>query len=98
MNQPHEDPVLTSARREAAIVLGLWLAAATYSVTYCHLTGYERKAEEMTFVLGFPSWVFWGVVAPWVVCAVLSLVLSLGVMQDGELGEDGDAAGEDAHV
>jgi hypothetical protein len=97
MNHSHEDPVLTSSRREAILVLGMWAVAATYSVTYCFLNGYERKLEELTFVLGFPSWVFWGVVAPWVLCALLSLVLSLGVMQDGELGEDVEIAGEDAH-
>ena len=91
------DPIFKSARREAAVVLGLWLTACHYSITYCHLFGYERKAAEITYVFGFPDWVFWGIVLPWVLCAGLSLFISVGFMTDGDLAE-GAADAEDTHA
>lgn len=87
MSRP-EDPVLISARREAILVLGIWLLAACYTLGYCGLFGYGRKAETLTFVLGFPDWVFWGLVVPWLVCSFLSFVISNFVMTDEDLGED----------
>ncbi len=40
MPQPTDDPVLRSARREAVVVFLTWLAAMSYTVTYCYLNGY----------------------------------------------------------
>ena len=59
-----------SSRREAVAVMVTWLAAMVYTVGYCYLYGYNRRAESLTFVWGFPDWVFWGIVAPWAVCFV----------------------------
>lgn len=88
MPKPNEDPVLRSARREALVVFGTWLAAMTYTVTYCYLHGYGRAPESLTFVLGFPDWVFWGIVAPWSVCAAFSLYFGATFMRDEDLGEE----------
>jgi hypothetical protein len=46
--------------------LGLWLAAMSYTVGYSVWRGYGRDWETVTFVLGFPDWVFWGIITPWV--------------------------------
>lgn len=92
MPERREDPVLKSARREALVVLVLWLAAMTYTVTYCYLFGYGRSLEELTFILGFPDWVFWGIIAPWAVCLVLSYWFSHLFMRDEDLGEDREAS------
>lgn len=83
-----EDPVLVSARREAILVLGIWLLAASYTLGYCGVFGYGRQADTLTYVLGFPDWVFWGIVVPWLVCSFLSFVISNFVMTDEDLGED----------
>ena len=88
MNRSTEDPVLTSARREACLVFAIWVVACAYSVGVCFAMGYERKAETLTYVLGFPDWVFWGIVLPWCVCTLLSFVLSSFVMTDEDLGEE----------
>jgi len=37
----------------------MWLVAMTYTVGYCGLYGYQRSAEDLRYVLGFPDWVFW---------------------------------------
>jgi hypothetical protein len=88
MNSRPEDPVLISARREALLVLIIWLTACVFSLTVCYRLGYGRDITTMTYVLGFPDWVFWGVVAPWTVCALLSFVLSYFVIRDEDLGEE----------
>jgi hypothetical protein len=92
MSKPREDPVLRSARREALVVLATWIAALTYTITYCALLGYGRPAEELKFVLGFPDWVFWGIIAPWGVCAVVACWFSYSFMADEDLGEDPDGS------
>ena len=86
------DPVLKSAWREALVVFSIWLAAIVYCVTYAALYGYGRTTADLTFVLGFPDWVFWGIVVPWVTCVVLSAVVSQFVIRDEDLGIDPDEA------
>jgi hypothetical protein len=88
MSKPTDDPVLRSARREAIVVLCAWLAAMAYTVTYCYLHGYNRKIESLTFVLGFPDWVFWGIVVPWSLCIVFSFYFGATFMRDEDLGEE----------
>ncbi len=94
MNEPTEDPVLKSARREAIVVFVTWVCALTYTVTYCYLNGYGRPAEDLKFVLGIPDWVFWGIVAPWAVCFVLAYWFSHRFMRDEDLGEELEEGGD----
>lgn len=87
MNRSPEDPVVRGARREAAAVALVATAATAYSVGYCALVGYGRAGEPIRFVLGFPSWVFWGIVAPWGVCLLIAGWFSWTFMSDEDLGE-----------
>jgi Protein of unknown function (DUF997) len=80
--------LLRSARREALVVIIIWLAALCYTVTYCYATGYSRSLESLTFVLGFPDWVFWGILTPWCVCFLVSSLVSYLFMTDGDLDEN----------
>lgn len=88
MSQPTDDPVLRSAKRESLVVLVTWLSAMAWTVTYSYLHGYGRAPESLTFVLGFPDWVFWGIVAPWVVCVVFSSYFGHTFVRDEDLGEE----------
>jgi hypothetical protein len=88
MEQRREDPLLTSARREALLVFVIWLVACAYSVGVCYGLGYHRDVATLTFVLGFPDWIFWGIVAPWTVCTGLSFVLSYFLIADEDLGRE----------
>jgi hypothetical protein len=107
-DKPLEDPVLRSSRREAIAVFITWLGALAYTVTYCALYGYGRPAEDLKFVtlfwgIAFPDWVFWGIIAPWSVCFLISYWFSYVFMTDEELGEEleesddvfAEAGGED---
>ena len=87
-----EDPIVTSSRREALAFAILWTATLAYTVGYCFTHGYNRpldpSLEGMTFVFGWPDWVFYGVVAPWLVCTAISVVFATIVMKDAPLGEE----------
>jgi len=96
MPQPHEDPVVTSSRREAIVILLIWLTALTYSVTYCYLHGYHRPPETLTLIGGIPDWCFWGIVVPWALCVGLSWLLARFLMPRQELGEDREEGPGDA--
>jgi hypothetical protein len=91
---PHEpDPVLVNARREAVIIGLVWLASTIYTCIYCYLFGYIRPGrplgpDDVKPVLGMPSWVFWGVMAPWAVCSVFTFWFAGFYMADDDLGKD----------
>lgn len=88
MPSPNEDPVVRSSRREAIVIGLIWLAALTFSVTYCSVHGYQRAPETLTLVWGVPDWCFWGIVVPWALCVGLSWLLAHFFMRDEELGEE----------
>ena len=94
MSNPREDPVLTSARREALIVAALFVAAMSYTVAYCWLYAYGRDPESLRLIWGFPDWVFWGIVVPWGVCTVLSWLFGAMYMRDEKLAEDADESAD----
>jgi hypothetical protein len=82
------------ARYEAIVVILIWAAALAYTVTYCWWHGYTTAeppaAHEMEFVCGFPSWVFWGIIVPWLVCWVICYWFSYHFMRDDDLGEEAE--------
>jgi len=88
MSKQTEDPALHSARREAWVVFAIWLLAMTYTIGVCSLYGYGRDVSDLKFVLGFPDWVFYGIVCPWVVCSVVSLWFGSRFIRDEDLGEE----------
>jgi uncharacterized membrane protein YhdT len=90
MPKAMEDPVLVSSRREAWITFSIWAAACVYALSVCYRYGYERDADTLTYILGFPDWVFWGVIAPWTVCTGLCFLMAYFVIRDEDLGEEQD--------
>ncbi len=82
-----EDPLLRSSRREMWIATALWLSAMIATLTISLNWGYGRDPATLTYVLGFPDWIFWGVIVPWAASTVLASIFSLGFMQDFPLGE-----------
>ena len=90
MDKPTDDPLVRSSRREALVVFFLWLGAMTYTVMYCYLNGYGRPPESLSFILGFPDWVFWGILLPWGVCLVLSYWFGYALVRDAPLGKSLD--------
>ncbi len=85
MSDSNELPLLKSARREAVGALLIWLLVTTYSVSYCCAYGYNRDPQTLTFILGFPDWIFWGIVVPWGASTVISAVFAFCFMKDEDL-------------
>ena len=78
-----EDPVVKSGRREAAFALTMWFVAMSVTVATCYRMGYQQDpGEPMTFVLWFPSWIFWGLIVPWIACGVVSTWFAFRFMED----------------
>lgn len=93
MPRRNEDPVVTSSRREAVVILLIWIAALTYSVTYCYVHGYNRPPGTLTLVCGVPDWCFWGIVVPWAACVGLSWLIARFLFREEDLGEERDEGG-----
>ena len=83
------DPVYRHARREAVVILAAWLACFVWCVTYCYTHGYGLAADEVATTWGVPSWVFYGVAAPWALASTFTVVFSLFVMADDDLNGEG---------
>src|SRR5690348_9591942 len=94
MPETTDDPVLQSSRREAITVFATLLCAMSYTVIYCHAYGYGRELSDLKFVLGFPDWIFWGIVTPWAVCIAFSFAFGAVFMRDEDLGEDMESSDE----
>jgi len=101
-DQPEQTPAtkltaadVSHARHEALIVLVVWALATTYSVTYYYLYGYGARGRELRFVLGFPDWIFWGIITPWMVCSVFLIGFSMWYMRDYDWGGENAADPDD---
>ena len=92
------DPVFLDSRREALIILLLWVAALLWAVPYCYLNGFPDTFDEKEFstVWGIPSWLFWGIAVPWFFADVFTLWFCFFYMKDGDLGEDAPPEAETA--
>lgn len=87
------DPVLKNSRREAIIIGVVWLAATTYCCAYSYWAGYNRPGQalgrgDVHPILGMPSWVFWGFMVPWALCALFTFWFAGFYMSDDDLGQD----------
>ena len=81
------DPTFVNARREAGLILVAWAVCLIWTVGYCAFAAYDVPSEQIQIILGMPSWVFWGVLVPWVVATLFSVWFSLAYIADDDLGE-----------
>ena len=56
-------------------MLCAWAVCLVWTVGYSALFGYGAPGTEGSLVLGVPSWVFYGVLLPWVVATRLQRVV-----------------------
>ena len=82
------DPVFIHSRREALIILCLWVACLVYAVPYCYINGYSQEVDpaQLETVVGIPAWVFWGIAFPWILATLFTIFFCLFVMRDDDLG------------
>ena len=91
---PDWDPVFLNSRREAVIIFCLWLAGFAWAVPFCYFTGYIRDFDPETFstTFGIPTWLFWGVLIPWIVADLFTTWFCFCYMRDDNLGEAHEGA------
>ena len=83
------DPVYLHAFHEMRIIWIVWLIGLLWTVPYCYLNGYPEQFDPEAFstTWGVPSWLFWGVAAPWAAACAAATWFCFGVMKDDDLGE-----------
>lgn len=87
------DSGFLNSRREAVIIFCVWLAALLWAVPYCYLNGYGTVAPgELKTTWGIPTWLFWGILAPWIVADVVTTWFCFFYMKDDDLGEAHEGA------
>lgn len=91
------DPIFLQSLRESGVILLTWLACFAWTFTYCAFNAYPSEVDpaSLSTVLGMPAWVVWGIVLPWSLANVVTLVFSFCYMQDADL-EDGPTAEQSA--
>lgn len=88
---PAEDPLLKSARREAVVALLFWVLMLLVTLVVCYCLGYVRDPRlNPRFILGFPAWVFWGIMVPWAACIAFGTWFVCRFMKDEDLGRETD--------
>ena len=72
MNSSSVDPVYAHSKREAIWILVIWGLSFAWTVPYCYYNGFRTTDPEweLEVVMGMPSWVFYGVAAPWFIAGV----------------------------
>ncbi|GAB4144117.1 MAG: hypothetical protein Tsb009_15640 [Planctomycetaceae bacterium] len=93
-HSPEYDPLFLNSRREAAIIFFVWLAALLWAVPYCYLNGYVEQVDPETFstTWGIPTWLFWGILVPWIVADLFTTWFCFCYMKDDDIGEAHEGA------
>lgn len=86
---PAYDPVFLHARREAIVIVILFSIMCIWSLCVSIGMGYfsDEDAIEISRVMGIPSWVFWGILVPWLVVDLIAIWFCFFFMKDDDLGE-----------
>lgn len=99
------DPLFVDSLREAKWILLMWFICLIWTLTVCLSLGYPDSVTPETFpiVFGIPAWVVFGIVLPWGLANIATVVFCLAYMRDADLGPDmgtagGEATQEDSHV
>jgi hypothetical protein len=95
MPKPEEapfDPLFLNARREAWLILLSWAVCLVWTIGYSALTGYDVPVDEVTYILGIPGWVFWGILVPWILATGFSIWFGLVYIADDDLGDEHTSA------
>ncbi len=83
--EPPLDPVFKSSVRELRWILVIWFIHFIWVLGYCYTFGYPDSEQPLSTVLGMPSWVFWGVFAPWITATAISIWFALTQIEDHAL-------------
>ena len=73
------------SKREMRIILCTWFVFCVWVVGYCTTHAYELDPENLSITFGMPSWVFWGIAAPWCCATIFTVVFGFRLLRDQPL-------------
>lgn len=79
------DPLYASSIRELKWIIVAWAVNFAWVLGFCFLRGYGSEESEISLVLGMPSWVFWGVMLPWILVTLFTAWFAMTQMADHPL-------------
>ncbi len=91
LNHDDFDPEFLQSRREMIVILVaffcslLWTMGVSFAAGYPQSTEYQQgdiDPSQITLVWGLPSWVFWGILTPWLVIDLVAVWFCFFYMQD----------------
>ncbi|QDU81924.1 hypothetical protein Pla110_36750 [Polystyrenella longa] len=88
------DPVFLNARKEAIVILFVWIFFFLWTVPYCYFNGYRDSVDpdNLELILGMPRWIVMGVGLPWLVADIVTILFATFYMKDDPLGEAEEGA------
>lgn len=98
--------LLRHAYQELTLCVIVWLIGMVWTLGVYFLLGYRFASDHwlvtsgwarhpeapLTVVFGMPDWVAYGVVLPWVVISLFTVIYALYLMPDDDLGHDPEEA------
>ncbi len=82
------DPVFLNSRREAVVIFGLWFLCFIWAIPISYMMGYGQEITpgNVPTVFGMPTWIFWGIVCPWLAADVVTTWLCFRFIKNDDLG------------
>jgi hypothetical protein len=92
------DPVFLNSRREAVVIFGLWFLCSIWAVPVSYMMGYGQEVVpgNVPTIFGMPTWIFWGIVCPWLVADVVTTWLCFRYIRNDDLGVSPEELAESA--
>ncbi|MEO1998115.1 MAG: DUF997 family protein [Planctomycetaceae bacterium] len=83
-------PVFLNSRREAYWIFCVWAIGLVWAVPFCYFNGYDETVDVATFstTMGIPTWLFWGILVPWIAADIFTVWFCFCFMKDDDLGGD----------
>ena len=89
------DPVYLHARSETIIIVSLCTLFLVITLIICGTMGYDKSPTEIARVdatMGMPTWVFWGLLVPWVMVNLLTILFCFVWMTEDDLSDPDEEA------
>jgi len=82
------DPVFLNSRREATAIFQLWFFCLLWAVPVSYTLGYTQEVvpDQVPTIMGMPSWVFWGLLLPWLTADAVTIWFCFRFIQNDDLG------------
>lgn len=89
-----EDPRYRIAAKEAWMSIGLFLLNFCWWFAFAYGMG-DQPPQDYTYIVGFPAWFFWSVIAGTVLFSLLAFIMVKYFFTDMPLGADHSSSADE---